>query len=302
MNKINRDELFRRTRAALNPDIAREEVFAVLGLGSGGARVAEEMARFGVGRLILVDLPGERLEESNVIRHPLGYSSIGRLKTEAMAERLLDINPACDVQAEELDIVLEPVRLLALLLNATQILLCTDNEESKHVANRVALAVRVPMVFAGVFDGGCGGEAGRAMPGQACYACIAAALNRSAISPMPEKTFDYSTPGQDEFRGTAALNIDIAQIALIQARMALLTMLAKADPSQEIGANYILFGNRPVPGLFPRMLHSQMQTIPRNPACMVCGDAGLSEEEATREAAEIEASANCTTPPEGGNP
>ncbi|MDP7290510.1 MAG: ThiF family adenylyltransferase, partial [Phycisphaerae bacterium] len=79
---MNRTEYYKRTLKVLNPDIAQAEVFLFDGVGSGGARGAEEAARFGVGTIILVDRPGERLEEHNIIRHTLGYRDLGRLKVE----------------------------------------------------------------------------------------------------------------------------------------------------------------------------------------------------------------------------
>jgi hypothetical protein len=130
----------------------------------------------------------------------------------------------------------------------------------------------VPVIFAGVFDGGCGGEVGHVRPGQACYACIASFLRRtSATGPETNETFDYSNPENMQQRSTAALNLDIAQIALIEARVGLLLMLAETGNAPALEGNYILFGNRPVEGLFPRMLHSETWDVPALDHCLVCG-------------------------------
>ncbi len=277
---MNREELFKRTRARLNPDAARDEHFLIIGAGSGGARVAEETTRFGVGNITLVDRRGENLEEHNIIRHPLGYSSLGRRKVDALRERLLDINPECNVDIAEMDVVKEKGPLAGLIRQSTQVHLCTDNEASKHVVNELTVQAGVPLVFAGVFDGGCGGEVGRVMPGTACYACIAGFLNRSGrFDGQETETFDYSNPDNEQFRSTAALNVDIAQIALIQARVALLTMMEKSADSDygPLAGNYILFGNRPVEGIFPHMLYSETWEVPKNANCLVCGSAGLNE-------------------------
>ena len=70
----------------------REAVVVVAGLGGVGAYAAEMVARAGVGRMVLID--SDRVGESNKNRQLLAVnSSLGRLKTEVMAERLLDINP-----------------------------------------------------------------------------------------------------------------------------------------------------------------------------------------------------------------
>jgi molybdopterin/thiamine biosynthesis adenylyltransferase len=291
---MNRNELFKRTEAILKPEIARSEVWAFIGVGSGGARVAEEAARFGVGTIILVDRPEEKLEEHNVIRHVLGYRDLGRLKTEALRDHLLNINPECNVEATSLDVVQDRRELAGIMRRSTQVHLCTDNERSKHVVNEEAVKAGVTLIFAGVFDGGCGGEVGRVTRDGACYSCMATYLNRSGkfdAQQAPE-TFDYTNLDSQE-KSTAALNLDIAQITLIQARVGLLTMQGHHDKAADFTGNYVLFGNRAVEGLFPRMLSSDIWEIPRDAGCLVCGSAGMPDEDADAMAEAILASAQC---------
>ena len=69
---------------------------AVFGLGGVGSWCAEALARSGVGRLTLVD--EDTVGESNVNRQLCAtVPNIGREKTAAMTERLLQINPALAV-------------------------------------------------------------------------------------------------------------------------------------------------------------------------------------------------------------
>ncbi|MGF1584222.1 MAG: ThiF family adenylyltransferase [Bacteroidales bacterium] len=64
----------------------------VVGLGGVGAYAAENLCRAGVGRMTIAD--GDVVMPSNINRQlPAYHSSIGRNKTEMMAERLIDINP-----------------------------------------------------------------------------------------------------------------------------------------------------------------------------------------------------------------
>ena len=293
---MNREELFKRTEAILKPEIARQETWAFIGVGSGGARVAEEAARFGVGTIILVDRPGEKLEEHNVIRHVLGYRDLGRLKIEALRDHLLNINPECKVETVSLDAVKDRQRMAEIIRRSTQVHLCTDNERSKHVVNEEAVKAGVTLIFAGVFDGGCGGEVGRLAGGGACYACIATYLNRSGKfdEQQAPETFDYTNLDSQE-KSTAALNLDIAQITLIEARVGLLTMLGRHDKAADLQGNYVLFGNRAVEGLFPRMLSSDIWEIPRDAGCLVCGAAGMSDADVDAAADDILAKAVCQT-------
>ena len=65
---------------------------AVFGVGGVGGYVIEALARSGVGALDLVDK--DRVSESNINRQIIAlHSTVGRLKTEVMAERARDINP-----------------------------------------------------------------------------------------------------------------------------------------------------------------------------------------------------------------
>jgi len=72
----------------------------VVGIGGVGSWVVEALARSGVGRLTLVD--GDDISRSNVNRqcHTM-ESTIGKMKTDVMRQRVLDINPECSVQTEE---------------------------------------------------------------------------------------------------------------------------------------------------------------------------------------------------------
>lgn len=69
---------------------------AVVGLGGVGSYIAEALARSGVGALTLVD--ADEVATSNINRQlPALESTMGRLKTEVIAERIAQINPDCQV-------------------------------------------------------------------------------------------------------------------------------------------------------------------------------------------------------------
>jgi len=70
----------------------------VFGLGGVGGHAAEALARSGVGAIELVD--HDTVELSNLNRQLIALrSTLGHNKAEAMAARIRDINPACDVTA-----------------------------------------------------------------------------------------------------------------------------------------------------------------------------------------------------------
>ncbi|MDO4545962.1 MAG: tRNA threonylcarbamoyladenosine dehydratase [Bacillota bacterium] len=72
----------------------------VFGLGGVGSYVVEGLARAGVGRLMMVD--HDRIDITNINRQiPALHSTLGKKKTEVMAERVRDINPDCRVDVSD---------------------------------------------------------------------------------------------------------------------------------------------------------------------------------------------------------
>lgn len=72
----------------------------VVGIGGVGSWAAEALARSAVGRITLIDL--DMVAESNTNRQiqALGLE-YGKAKVEAMAARILAINPACEIHCIE---------------------------------------------------------------------------------------------------------------------------------------------------------------------------------------------------------
>ena len=69
---------------------------AVFGLGGVGGHAAEALARAGVGALSLIDM--DTVDETNLNRQLVALrSTIGRNKTDVLAERIADIDPDCRV-------------------------------------------------------------------------------------------------------------------------------------------------------------------------------------------------------------
>ena len=109
------EQIFARTALLIGDDsLARLTACRVLvaGVGGVGSYAVEALARAGVGSLTLVD--GDTIHPSNCNRqlHAL-TTTVGRPKVEVMAERLLQINPA--LQVEPLHELITPDNVSALL-------------------------------------------------------------------------------------------------------------------------------------------------------------------------------------------
>ena len=74
---------------------------AVFGVGGVGGFVAEALARSGVGNIDLID--NDKVSLSNINRQIIAlHSTVGKMKTQVMAERIKDINPEICVSTHEL--------------------------------------------------------------------------------------------------------------------------------------------------------------------------------------------------------
>jgi tRNA threonylcarbamoyladenosine dehydratase len=73
---------------------------AVIGIGGVGSWVAEALARSAVGSLTLIDLDNVAQSNTNRQIHAL-EGNYGKPKVEAMAERIRQINPLCNVRLVE---------------------------------------------------------------------------------------------------------------------------------------------------------------------------------------------------------
>lgn len=72
----------------------------IAGLGGLGSHIAVFLARAGITHFHLVDF--DRVDSSNLERQHYFLQHIGKLKTEALAEQLLQINPALNLQLDNL--------------------------------------------------------------------------------------------------------------------------------------------------------------------------------------------------------
>lgn len=79
----------------------RSSRVAIFGLGGVGSYTVEALARAGIGHLTLVD--ADRVDLSNINRQLCAlHSTIGRLKTEVVAERIADIDPSIEVKSHSI--------------------------------------------------------------------------------------------------------------------------------------------------------------------------------------------------------
>ena len=80
----------------------------VFGIGGVGSFVVEALTRAGVGNLILVDNDTICISNLNRQIHAT-QATVGMIKVEAMKERVLSINPNCNVEAKQVFITADNI-------------------------------------------------------------------------------------------------------------------------------------------------------------------------------------------------
>jgi tRNA A37 threonylcarbamoyladenosine dehydratase len=94
------NDIFARTQMLIGPEGLRRlhsSRVAVFGLGGVGSYAVEALARAGIGHFVLVD--NDLVAPSNINRQLIAlHSTLGKLKVEVARARILDINPAAEVE------------------------------------------------------------------------------------------------------------------------------------------------------------------------------------------------------------
>jgi len=273
---------FKRVMSLIRPEDLTGRRVLIVGAGSLGAPNCVELARLGIEQSI-IDLPGERLERHNIIRHALPLDLLGQNKAHAIADWAKRFHPSVEIHDVALDVVAQGQEFLDFLgsWKPDLVLVTTDNEPSRHAVNHACFAAGIPMVMGGVFDGGMGGMIVVSRPNGPCYGCISAFLGSPEAS-KPHLVIDYNTEDLNDVQTTAALNLDIMMIAMIQAKVAVslllhgdLSMLGVGPRDAQV-INAILFSNRKEtkfhPEFFRQPFLATFLAVNRGEGCFVCGD------------------------------
>src|SRR5688500_9182945 len=127
-----------RRKGLIENNVLNQSSVLCIGLGTGGAYIATELAKCGVGRFILV--AHARLSAGNVVRHPRRLSQIGRLKVNVIRDLLLEKSPDVHIACHPISVGPESESAIRKLIEAADVVVCgTDNRLSKLLINKLSL-------------------------------------------------------------------------------------------------------------------------------------------------------------------
>ncbi|AFQ43201.1 HesA/MoeB/ThiF family protein [Desulfosporosinus meridiei] len=133
---------------------------AIVGCGGLGGYIAEELARIGVRRIVLID--GDRLEVSNLNRQIMATEeTIGQWKVEAARDRLQRVNS--EVKVEIIKEWFAEERGRDFFSEVDLVFDALDSLAARVVLERVCHQLKLPLVFASI--AGWYGQIGVSLPG-----------------------------------------------------------------------------------------------------------------------------------------
>ncbi|HZK55276.1 MAG TPA: HesA/MoeB/ThiF family protein [Desulfosporosinus sp.] len=141
---------YQRNQSSISPEeqaMLMASTVAVIGCGGLGGYMAEELARLGIGHLILID--GDRFDETNLNRQLFATEdNIGEWKVEAARRRLQGVNSKTDVQC--IQDWFHELGGETMLGRADLVLDALDSLSARLELERVCNRKGIPLVFAGV--------------------------------------------------------------------------------------------------------------------------------------------------------
>lgn len=279
--------LFARSQGLLSEQISSQRVL-VAGTGSVGSYLAEQLVRSGVGQFTLID--PDTVEVAHLCRTSYDLTDLGRSKVEALARRLVNINPLVELtlQTKSLsDFELEEFD--ALVQQADLVVAATDDPKAQRILNHFAYGRGKPALFVGLYEGAKGGEVIICIPEKTpCYLC--ATSKRHAFEQgmgQVSANLDYGT---GRLMGEVALAADIHHATSVAVKMAL-SLLLPEDAEATLkgfvkkaiasGFSYLTLSMVPEYWFYPTLFgetpgqyayQSVWLTPERRQECPVCGE------------------------------
>lgn len=285
-------QLCSRWGGLLESDVLMNKRVFAPGLGSGGAPSVISLAQSGVGNFDLMD--DDLLEVSNIMRHPLTLSDVGRHKTKAIADYIHDKNPYAQVRTWEQKVSADNADLVRDLVRQADIVICgTDNRQSKLLLNRICVEEDTVLILGNAYRRAYGGQVLRIRPGKSlCYQCY--------LQTVPEQSRDQEIANSRQAEGLAytdrpvpiepGLALDIAPLWQMVGKLALMELLRGTKTTfaslyEDLVAPMYIWLNRREKGTdYEKLTPLEFEidgmhicrwygaAIPRDPDCDVCGD------------------------------
>ncbi len=214
-------DIFSRNTGILESDIMLKTGAMLIGCGSVGSLVALELARAGVGRFLLID--NDIIGYHNICRHQCGVLDVGKYKTQAVKERILQINPSAKVITQNMIIQDVPLTIFKDFCDKDTIVIGgADNREGDLYANQIAKEVGMPMMSIGFWERAFAGEIFYCLPeGMPDYSDFMWALGDTSGRTTQNRKFYTNEEDLAKATFEPGISVDIDFVTIIGVKLAL---------------------------------------------------------------------------------
>ena len=251
-----KEDLYKRAKGLLEVGILADKRVLIIGLGSGGAPIAVELAKAGIGHFVLADF--DRVELHNISRHICNVNDLGRLKTDVVEDAILGKNPYAKIDKLPIDVNKNLEMLDEEIVKADIVMVCTDNNTSRYHASELLVKNKTIGIFGRAVTRAEGGDVFIYRPGQACYFCL---LGSDWFNPEDEEITNYESAKRSgqipayvseadaEAFVQVGLSSDIEPISNMMVKLALVELSKGTDSGinsleKEFSQNYFMWANR----------------------------------------------------------
>jgi len=251
----NKSELYTRSKGLLEVGALEKKRVLIVGLGSGGASIAVELAKAGIGNFSLIDF--DRIELHNISRHIAGVNELGRLKTNVVKDAILAKNPYANVDTFVIDINKELAVTEEEIVKSDLIIAATDSLSSRYNLNALIIKHKKIGLFGRAITRAEGGDILRVRPGGPCYACLKGSQwhnNEEEISDLDRARRDgvipaYTSDEDAQAMVQVGLSTDIAPINTMVTKLAIMelsknTECVIASIENELTYDFYMWANR----------------------------------------------------------
>lgn len=231
----DKSELYTRSKGLLEVGALEKKRVLIVGLGSGGASIAVELAKAGVGKFSLIDF--DRIELHNISRHIAGVNELGRLKTNVVKDAILAKNPYACVDTFVFDMNNELAVTEEEIIKSDLIIAATDSLSSRYNLNALIIKHKKVGLFGRAITRAEGGDVLRVRPGGPCYACLKGSQwynNEEEISDLDRARRDgvipaYTSEEDAQAMVQVGLSTDIAPINTMVTKLAIMELSKNTD-------------------------------------------------------------------------
>lgn len=222
-------DIFSRNVGILESTVMLQKKAVFVGCGSVGSLVAVELAKAGVGNFMLID--NDVFGYHNICRHQCGIYDVGRFKTDALADRIFQINPYATVMKKNCMIQeIDRGEMEDFCNEDTIIIGGADNREGDLYASDFALENKMPFISIGCWERAFAGEIFYCLPnGMPTYRDFLKAMGYISGRVTQNRRFYTTEEDLEKVSFEPGISADVNFITIIGVKI-ILDLLNRSTP------------------------------------------------------------------------